>query len=489
MTSKRIGIHLISVSLLLLWGGIMLYFYTSGRITHYLPPDGIFRPMVLWSSIGLIVLALFNLATMKAKEAACCADDGHDHDHDHCGHDHHHDHAHKHDHGHAHAHGHGHSHEHKDGCCGGHGHSHDHGHKHEDAHAHSHAHEHEHEHDHGHGHSHSHEHKDGCCGGHSHSHDHGHKPDNGHVHGPGCGHDHGHGHHHHDHAHGCCGGGGVGVDHVHKDEHDDHDHEHSHAGHSHGILEESGMVGRVVAICLLAVPVSYAAMHTPDKFSANAVVNKGVYAQNYGQGARAEQYSLKRERPGTGNTNAVTTAPAPDKPVAATGTPPSSTPGGQDVMPKVNVAEVEKQAAKGAETKSYGSFTLADLEAQVPKSKDGNFMLEVTELYYTAGDKEVQSVLTGQPVETIAQVLPEKVNNEKGTRLRLFRMLVQCCAADARPYSIPVEFGKEAPHFKEMTWVKVVGKMSFTQEGGQTVPVLEATKIEETAAPENQMIY
>ena len=158
-------------------------------------------------------------------------------------------------------------------------------------------------------------------------------------------------------------------------------------------------------------------------------------------------------------------------------------------MPKVNVAEVEKQATKGNETKSYGSFTLKDLEAQVPKSKEGNFMLEVTELYYTAGDKEVQSVLAGQPVETIGQILPEKVNNEKGTRVRLFRMLVQCCAADARPYSIPVEFGKTAPQFKDMSWVKVVGKMTFQQEGGQTVPVMEATSIVETAAPENQMIY
>lgn len=228
-----------------------------------------------------------------------------------------------------------------------------------------------------------------------------------------------------------------------------------------------------------------------------AAENKGMYAQNYGVGARAEEFSLKRDRGSSGkaNTNAVTTAPAPAPTPAPATTPPATThapgtaPGPQDVMPKVNVAEVEKQAAKGAETKSYGSFTLADLEAQVPKSKDGNFMLEVTELYYTAGDKEVQAVLSGQSVETIAQVLPEKVNNEKGTRLRLFRMLVQCCAADARPYSIPVEFGKEAPALKEMSWVKVVGKMTFQQEGGQTVPVLEATKIEETAAPADQMIY
>ena len=52
-----------------------------------------------------------------------------------------------------------------------------------------------------------------------------------------------------------------------------------------------------------------------------------------------------------------------------------------------------------------------------------------------------------------------------------------------------LEFGKTAPQLKDMSWVKVVGKMTFQQEGGQTVPVMEATSIVETAAPENQMIY
>jgi uncharacterized repeat protein (TIGR03943 family) len=249
-------------------------------------------------------------------------------------------------------------------------------------------------------------------------------------------------------------------------------------------------VWRGIAIFMLVVPISAAAVLTQDQFTANAVMNKGVYSQNFGKGAHADQFSLKRERTdvGTGNANAVTaTTTNPNSPPAATA---GATPGAQDVMPKVNVAEVDKQAAKGAEAKSYGSFTLADLEAQVPRNKEtGNFMLEVTELYYTAGDKEVQSVLAGQPVETKGQVLPEKVNNEKGNRVRLFRMLVQCCAADARPYSIPVEFATTAPQFKDMTWVQVSGKMAFREENGQTVPVLEAVKIEETAAPENQMIY
>ena len=92
-------------------------------------------------------------------------------------------------------------------------------------------------------------------------------------------------------------------------------------------------------------------------------------------------------------------------------------------------------------------------------------------------------------METIAQVMPEKVNNDAGTRLRIFRLLVQCCAADARPYSVPVDFGKEAPEMKEMTWVKVVGTISFPEEGGQVVPLIQATSIEEAPEPADAMIY
>jgi hypothetical protein len=384
MTSSKNSIHFISVALLFLWGSVLLYFYASGRIVNYLPPDGIFRPMVLFSGIGLIVLGLFNLATTQYSGANCC---GHDHAHDH---DHHHDHEHTHE-----------------GCCG-----------------------HDHDHDHGHDHSHSHDQ------GHEHSHDHGHA--------------------------------------------------HAHAGHdhAHGILEDSGFVGRWVAILIIAAPVTWAAVCTPDQYSANAIINKGLYNQNYASTARADQFSLRGDDAGTKKTAAKESQPLP--PAIAAG----QAKGLPDDPVKKAATEVAATPASGAaETKSYGGFTLADLEAQVPRSKDGNFILEVPEIYYTAGDKEVQGVLAGQSIETVAQVLPEKVNNEDGKRLRIFRMLVQCCAADARPYSIPAQFAEKAPEFKEMTWVKVVGKMGYKQEGGQTVPMIEVKKIEETTAPDNAMIY
>jgi hypothetical protein len=263
------------------------------------------------------------------------------------------------------------------------------------------------------------------------------------------------------------------------------------------MLEESGAVGRLVAIFILVVPLSVAAWKTPDSFSPNAVINKGLYNPNYADTSRADQFSLKRE---TGKTaeatgpGAAAVAPPSDAPPAD---PAVAVAGGPDSPPAPDHAVVAAPAGTAGSpapdappaSQSYGSFTLEDLEAQVPRSSEGNFILDVPEIYYTGGDLEVQAVLTGQPVETVAQVLPEKVNNDDGHRLRIFRMLVQCCAADARPYSIPIDFGKPAPDLAEMTWVKVSGTMTYQQEGGQTVPVLKVEKVEETTAPDQTMIY
>ena len=391
MKTSRIGTHLLSVLLLLLWGGVMIYFHASGRLAkgEYVSKNGIFTTMVLIGGIGCVTVALFNLATMGAKEDDCCDHDhGHDHDHDHskCGHDHSHD-------------------------CG-----------------------------------HDHSHETTCCG-----------------------HDHSHDDHAHSHAH----------DHGHAHDHDDHE------GHAHGILEESGALGRIVAILILVVPITYASINSPDGFkNVQTIANKGVYAQTYKTDAMAGKFDLNKAD--TTLPPTVKAKPAvQDLPPAATSAPATTA----AKNPSPEVAAVANNPPPAAQTKSLGSFTLKDLEAQVPKSKEGNFMLEVPEIYYTAGDKEVQGVITGQSIETIAQVIPEKVNNEKGNRVRIFRMLIQCCAADARPYSVPVEFADKAPSFKDMSWVKVVGKMGYKKEGDQTVPVITAISMTAAAEPDNKMVY
>lgn len=205
-------------------------------------------------------------------------------------------------------------------------------------------------------------------------------------------------------------------------------------------------------------------------------MNKGVYNQNYASTARADEFTLRGDS-SKPNRAAPQPVPMPDTPLPA--------------PDKFNNPDAVAKAAPppAKEVQSYGSFTLEDLKQQVPQNSKGEFVLEVPEIYYTGGDLEVQKVITGQAIETTAQILPEKVNNANGHRLRIFRMLVQCCAADARPYSIPIDFGEKAPDYKDMTWVKISGTMSYEKEGDQTVPVVKVTKIEETTAPENTMIY
>lgn len=65
---------------LLIWSGVMLYFYASGRIVHYLAPD--FRILALCGGLGLGVLGFFNLLTAGQK-ADCGHDHGGDDPHDH----------------------------------------------------------------------------------------------------------------------------------------------------------------------------------------------------------------------------------------------------------------------------------------------------------------------------------------------------------------------------------------------------------------------
>jgi uncharacterized repeat protein (TIGR03943 family) len=65
---------------LLIWSGVILYFYASGRIVKYLAPD--FRIIALCGGLGLAVLGLFNLLT-AGQQADCGHDHGPGDPHDH----------------------------------------------------------------------------------------------------------------------------------------------------------------------------------------------------------------------------------------------------------------------------------------------------------------------------------------------------------------------------------------------------------------------
>ena len=149
--------------------------------------------------------------------------------------------------------------------------------------------------------------------------------------------------------------------------------------------------------------------------------------------------------------------------------------------PKMDAAT----AAAKKEASASGGLTLAMVEKYQPRNKDGNFELGVMQLYYTGSDPEYAQIMDGQPVETTGQMVKDDVNPGAG-HVRLFTLQVTCCAADARPYSIPVVFEGKTPEYSEMGWYKVAGTLTFTQERGIKVALIKAKDLTPALRPSGQ---
>jgi len=242
--------------------------------------------------------------------------------------------------------------------------------------------------------------------------------------------------HDHDHVHAHKDAHDHDHDHDHKDAHDhDHDHDHEHE-HEH---EDRSYTGNGALFAVMVVPLLFAVFQSQDRYlSAATIRNKGF----------AQDPNAVAGRVGDG---LAPTAPAN--------------------------AEEDKW-----------EYTLADLEKVVDRSAEGNLLLTVDQLFYTAGDEELQRVLAGQAVETVGQVIPE-TEFKKGERLRLFTLMVTCCAADAQPVSVPIEFSEPLPAYKEMQWVKVSGVMDYPTELGRKQAVLRVKRLEPTEEPVNDLLY
>ncbi|MCB1230328.1 MAG: hypothetical protein KDN19_08685 [Verrucomicrobiae bacterium] len=313
---------------------------------------------------------------------------------------------------------------------------------------------------------------DGCCG-----HDHDHK--HGHEHHHDCGHDHHH-HHEHDHGHACCG--------------HDHDHqEHGHELHDHELHDHEQPTSAILtAVIVLTIPLLMAARFSKDSFSSEYLQKWGKIEREIQQLRLAEKRAAKAKANAAGQQTvaAASTPPSKTSPEAsaAADAPPGAeaTPAAQNTAADTPPSGADSSGDGGAE---WGSFTMADLERMVPKNSEGKFLLDVPQIFYTAGDEELMHVMEGIPVETVAQVMEETQHNPNGNRLKLFRLFIECCAADARPLSIPIEFGAKPPAHEELGWVKVTGKIHYSEEEGDIIPLIQVDSMVPTPEPSEAMMY
>ncbi len=150
-------------------------------------------------------------------------------------------------------------------------------------------------------------------------------------------------------------------------------------------------------------------------------------------------------------------------------------------------APLPSKDPQGAQTVSQPAPPENDSD-EIPRSPDGNMIVQVVDVLYAAQDSTLRPDFKGQTIEMIGQLMPDTTDNPNGNRFKLVRMFIVCCAADARPVAVLVE-SPTKPTGAEMSWIKVVGTVDFPVEGGRTIAVVKATKVEPTNPPEETMLY
>ncbi|MES2996908.1 MAG: hypothetical protein V4733_08870 [Verrucomicrobiota bacterium] len=128
-------------------------------------------------------------------------------------------------------------------------------------------------------------------------------------------------------------------------------------------------------------------------------------------------------------------------------------------------------------------LTREQIESSHRKTADGFYEFSLMELFFSAGDRAMQGVIDGMKVETEGRWVDEKVRNPNGTRKRLYRLFMTCCAADSQAVPIVLEFNAPPPEFPANGWVKVSGTMTYPLEDGRIQPLLVVERVLAAEAP------
>jgi uncharacterized repeat protein (TIGR03943 family) len=144
-----------------------------------------------------------------------------------------------------------------------------------------------------------------------------------------------------------------------------------------------------------------------------------------------------------------------------------------------------KVLAKASEPPQTSSNADDGSEQYLPRAADGNVALEVTDLLYGENEESLRKEFSGKTIEVVGQYLPGSRPNE----FKIVRMLIVCCAADARPIAVPVQAPKTVS-VADMSWVKVIGTAEFKESsGGKAKVTVKAAEVEPTDPPQDAMLY
>jgi uncharacterized repeat protein (TIGR03943 family) len=110
--------------------------------------------------------------------------------------------------------------------------------------------------------------------------------------------------------------------------------------------------------------------------------------------------------------------------------------------------------------------------------------VDLMDLVYTAGVESEREQMEGEMISVTGQVVRDQFQGLRVGNCGIYRLIIVCCAADARPISIRIDYLDLGTDLKNTDWVKVTGKIHFLPAGTTTVPLLRAIEVSPVAAPE-----
>jgi uncharacterized membrane protein YcgQ (UPF0703/DUF1980 family) len=230
-------------------------------------------------------------------------------------------------------------------------------------------------------------------------------------------------------------------------------------------------VRAVVALGVIAVPVIAGTVFSKDSYDQQAISNRGFVQDASGLPLR----NVVKEATPAKNPNQPaipSEALGGDKDESASA---SST---EPPLPQDGNGSTAGQNGTGQDSRGDSS------EQYLPRAEDGNVALEVSDLLYSETEASLRKVFSGKTIEVIGQYLPGSDKSE----FKIVRMFIVCCAADARPISVPVKM--EGPvSVPDMSWVKVIGQPEFVPNGDRTKVVIKGAQVQPTDPPAESMLY
>jgi uncharacterized repeat protein (TIGR03943 family) len=225
----------------------------------------------------------------------------------------------------------------------------------------------------------------------------------------------------------------------------------------------------MLALGIITIPLIAGTVFSKDSYDQQAILNRGFVQDVSGLPVRNVAQDAKTE---------AKDANQPAIPSAALG-------GDQD---ENSIEPPLPQDGSGngntVSQNSTGQDSQTDAEQYLPKAPDGNIALEVSDLLYSQTEESLRKMFSGKTVEVIGQYL---AGSDK-SQFKIVRMFIVCCAADARPISVPVKAAGPVS-VADMSWVKVIGQPQFVKNGDKTTVMLKAAQVVPTDPPAEAMLY